>query len=95
MGKLYLGKINLSKIDKSKIFEGKTGKWVDVTVWINDEPDNYGNDMSIEQSTKKGDDKIYLGNAKAWSDKKEAKQEPKEKVPNAMMEEEPDSDLPF
>jgi hypothetical protein len=69
MSKLYLGKINLSKIDKSKIFEGKTGKWVDVTIWLNDKPDNYGNDMSIEQSSEKGKDKIFLGNAKSYEKK--------------------------
>jgi len=90
MGKLYLGKINLSKIDKTKIFEGKQGKWVDVTIWINDKPDNYGNDMSIEQSTGKGDDKIYLGNAKAWTKKEE---EPKSgKAPESEL---PSDDLPF
>ena len=92
MGKLYLGKINLSKIDKTKIFEGKTGEWVDVTVWINDEPDQYGYDMSIEQSTKKGDDKIYLGNAKAW----EAKAEAKAEKPKGTMEMPDEVDgLPF
>ena len=66
MSKLYLGKINLSKIDKTKLFEGKTGKWMDVTIWINDKPDEYGNDLSIEQSTKKGDSKLFIGNAKEY-----------------------------
>ena len=90
MSKLYLGKINLSKIDKTKIFEGKQGKWVDVTVWINDEPDKYGNSMSIEQSTEKGAEKIYLGNAKEWGKKEEKPQESKlgRTAP-------PDEDLPF
>ena len=72
MGKLFLGKMNLSKIDKSKIFEGKTGKWIDITIWQNDEPDKYGNDLSIEQSVEKGGEKIYLGNAKSWKGKEEA-----------------------
>jgi hypothetical protein len=86
MSKLYLGKINLSKIDKKKIFEGKTGKWIDVTIWVNDKPDNYGNQMSIEQSTGKGDDKIYLGNAKEW--------EKESKLGRTAPPDEPD-DLPF
>ena len=85
MSTLYLGKMNLSKIDKTKIFEGKQGKWIDVTIWVNDKPDTYGNNMSIEQSTGKGDDKIYLGNAKEWK-----KEEPKSESP-----EEPKTDLPF
>jgi hypothetical protein len=88
MGKLYLGKMNLSSIDKSKIFEGKTGKWIDVTIWINDEPDKFGNHMSIEQSTKKGDDKIYLGNAKAFD--KDAKP-----APNKTENPQEDEALPF
>ena len=85
MSTLYLGKMNLSKIDKTKIFEGKQGKWIDVTIWVNDKPDTYGNNMSIEQSTGKGDDKIYLGNAKEWK-----KEEPKSESP-----EEPKTGLPF
>jgi hypothetical protein len=91
MNKLYLGKINLSKIDKEKIFEGKTGKWIDVTIWINEEPDKYGNSMSIEQSVDKGDDKIYLGNAKEWSKKEKA---PESKLGRTTAPDE-DENLPF
>lgn len=66
MSKLFLGKMNLSKIDKNRIFEGKQGKWIDLTVWFSDEPDQYGNHLSIQQSTKKGENKIYLGSAKLY-----------------------------
>ena len=76
MSKLYLGKINCSKIDKARLFEGKEGKWMDVTVWISEEPDKYGNQMAIQQSTKKDESKIYLGNAKAWEVKQENKPGP-------------------
>jgi hypothetical protein len=92
MSKLYLGKINLSKIDKTKIVEGEKGKWMDVTIWVNDQPDKYGNDMSIEQSTGKGDSKIYLGNAKAWEKKSEKSGSSLGRT--APPDEEP-SDLPF
>ena len=93
MGKLFLGKMNLSKIDKSKIFEGKTGKWIDITIWQNDEPDKYGNDLSIEQSVEKGGEKIYLGNAKSWKGKDETKSEPSSKMGRTTA---PDSDeMPF
>jgi len=93
MGKLFLGKINLSEIDKTKIFEGKKGKWIDVTIWENDEPDQYGNHMSIEQSTKKGDKKIYLGNAKAWSSEAKSESNTESKMGRTAP---PDSDpLPF
>lgn len=67
MSKLATGSINLSKIDKTKLFTGKTGdKWLDLTVWINDVPDKNGNDLSIQQQTKKDEEKIYLGNAKYY-----------------------------
>ena len=71
MNKLFLGKINLSKIDKSILFEGSTGKWMDITVWFNETPDQYGNNLSIEQSTKKGESKIYIGNAKFYIPKEQ------------------------
>jgi hypothetical protein len=71
MNKLFLGKINLSKVDKTKLFDGQAGKWMDITVWFNEESDQYGNNLSIEQSTKKGETKIYIGNAKFYNAKKD------------------------
>ena len=64
MSKLLFGKINLSKIDKTKLFAGEKGIYLDLTIWLNDKPDNYGNDMSIEQTTKQGEEKIYIGSGK-------------------------------
>ena len=84
MSKLLFGKINLSKIDKSKLFTGEKGIWMDVTIWLNDTPDKYGNDMSIEQSVDKGDDKIFIGSGKYYV--------PKESKPAT---DDDVSDLPF
>lgn len=65
MSKLLKGSINLSKVDKNKIFTGKSGdKYLFIDVWINDEPDKYGNISSIQQQTKKDETKIFLGNLK-------------------------------
>ena len=95
MNKLFLGKINLSKIDKTKIFEGAKGKWIDITVWFSEEPDQYGNNLSIRQSTKKDETPIYLGEAKFYVPK-----EPKDKQgewqgrKKTDVEEQKD-DLPF
>lgn len=64
---LITASIELSKIDESRIITGKTGRrYVDVKIWVNDEVDRYGNDVSIEQKTDKGEDKIYLGNGKVY-----------------------------
>ena len=86
MNKLLVGKINLSKIDKEKLFKGEKGIYCDIAVWFSEEPDKYGNNLSIQQSTKQGEDKIYLGEAKFYI--------PKEK-PAPKEEEDILSDLPF
>lgn len=46
--------INLSKIDNSKVFEGKKGKYLDLTTFINlDQQDEYGKNGFITQSISK------------------------------------------
>lgn len=66
MNKLLIGKINLSKIDKTRLFEGKNGKYCDIAIWFSEEPDKFGNNLSIQQSTKKDEQKIYIGEAKFY-----------------------------
>lgn len=77
MSNLFLGRINLTKIDKDKLLKSdkttknKHGKeipnvWMDVTVWLNDTPDKYGNTLAIQQSTSKDEPKVYIGNCKPW-----------------------------
>ena len=64
MNKLFIGKINLSKIDKARLFKGEKGIYLDIAVWFSEEPDQFGNNLSIQQSTKKDEPKIYIGEAK-------------------------------
>ena len=70
MSKLYSGKIDISKIDETKIFEGKKGKYLNLDIWLNDEPDLYGNQITIRQQTTQTEENIYLGNAKEFKFKK-------------------------
>ena len=70
------GKLDLSKVKKTDIYEGKKGKYLSITVFINDEVDNYGNDASfiISQTKEQREAKearIYLGNGKVSGRKKE------------------------
>lgn len=66
-GKLYTGGINVLKIDKSKLSKDDKGRvWLNLAFWVNEEPDEYGNHVSIQQQTAKDEDKIYLGNAKRY-----------------------------
>ena len=55
MNKLYTGLIDLNKINNTKVITiGKNGqpfkngaKYVKVSIWVNDTPDQYGNSVSI------------------------------------------------
>lgn len=68
MSKLIKAKIDVKKINKDLLFTGEKGTYLDVDIWINDKPDKYGNDVSIEQQVEKGADKIYIGNGKVkWT----------------------------
>lgn len=78
MSKLINAKINLDKIKDDLLFVGEKGTYLDLSIWLNDEPDQYGNDVSIQQSTKKDEPKIYLGQGK-YSIKKEVEQTPEAK----------------
>jgi len=78
MSKLINAKINLDKIKDDLLYVGEKGTYLDLSIWLNDEPDQYGNDVSIQQSTKKDEPKIYLGQGK-YSVKKEVEQTPEAK----------------
>lgn len=68
------GSVNLSEIPKDKIIDGKKGKYLPLTITLNNEPDNFGNNASIivqqskeERASK--EQKKYLGNCKiVWTD---------------------------
>lgn len=66
MAKLITASINLRKVNQELLIPGEKGKYLNLTIWINDESDKYGNNVSIEQRTEKGVDKIYLGNGRSY-----------------------------
>jgi len=68
-GTKYWGSINLDEIKNAinggvKPFEGKKGKYLEVNVWVNDEPDQFGNSCSIQVYNKDTKQATYLGNLK-------------------------------
>jgi hypothetical protein len=80
MGKMYYGNIDVSKIDKTKLYKGEKGTYLSVVVWINDEPDAYGNSASVQVGQSKEDREAgikatYLGNLKSPDAKPVAQQE--------------------
>ena len=69
MSKLVNISIDVTKIPREKIVAGAKGKYVSLDIWINDEPDQYGKDCSVNISQSKEerenkDRKIYCGNGK-------------------------------
>ncbi len=73
MALILAASINLNEIPKDKIIVGKKGKYLPISITINDEVDNYGNQgpVVIEQSKEEREAKaakIYLGNVKVvWT----------------------------
>jgi hypothetical protein len=99
MSKLFLGSIDLNKINKADIVTtDKNGnafqngaKYLNVTIWLNDEPDQYGNSIGIKSGDK--DNSYYVGNAKEYI-KQGATNVSSEPVPNSYKKDDGD-DLPF
>ena len=80
MSKIISASIDLSKIDKSKIKAGKAGqKYYNISIILNDEKDQYGNDISVVEGQTKEEreaktKKVYLGNGKTiWEGTSPAK----------------------
>ena len=65
--------INLNAIPKDKIIQGKKGKYLPITITVNDEPDQFGNQgpVVVDQTKEERDakaPKTYLGNCKVvWT----------------------------
>ena len=65
--------INLSQIPKDRIIIGKKGKYLPISISVNDEPDQFGNQgpVIVDQSKEERDakaPKTYLGNCKVvWT----------------------------
>ena len=73
MAQLISASIDVTKISKDKLVKGEKGTYLNITIAINDEVDQYGNQAGIYESQTKEEreakaKKNYLGNGKiAWS----------------------------
>ena len=74
MASIIKTSINLNSIPKDKIFVGKKGKYLPITITLNDELDQFGNQgpVVVEQTKEEREAKsakTYLGNVKVvWTD---------------------------
>ena len=75
-------KIDVTKLDKKKIYEGKKGKYITVSSFVDvDMQDKYGNNGLIKQDGEKGEDMPIIGNAKVfWSDTSKSEPVPDDNI---------------
>ena len=85
-------KIDVTKIDKSKLFKGKKGTYLDATVFINPNKDEYDNNGMITQDAEKNESGNILGNCKVFWEEQGA---PQQSAPPAPNMDTPDDDIPF
>ena len=103
MASIIKASIDLNKIPKDKIFVGKKGKYLPITITINDEVDQFGNQgpVVVEQTKEERDaksPKTYLGNVKVvWTNGTFPDRIPFEGggQPQAKPQAKVESDLPF
>jgi len=96
--------INLSAIPKDKIIEGKKGKYLPITITVNDEIDQFGNQGPVIVSQSKEEresktEKTYLGNAQVvWTNGQFPSPPPRDGQPlptTSAPAKEVKDDLPF
>ena len=102
MASIIKTSINLENIPKDRIITGKKGKYLPMTITINDEPDQFGNQgpVVVDQTKEERDakaPKTYLGNVRVvWTNGDNVAAAPKgdtpQSQPKANVEKE---DLPF
>ena len=105
MAGIVKANINLDAIPKEKIYKGKKGRYLPISITINDEPDQFGNqgpvcvDQSKEEREAKAE-KTYLGNVKVvWTNGTNVEVAPRDAQPQAAAAPQPaaqvEDDLPF
>jgi hypothetical protein len=80
-------KLDVTKIDKSRLYKGAKGTYLDLVIYENDQPDNYGNDYSVKQDCTKEDrdngvKMPYIGNGKRIGQKAAPQQAPQRTTRN-------------
>ena len=101
MASIIKTSINLNNIPKDRIFEGKKGKYLPITITLNNEVDQFGNQgpVVVEQTKDERDakaPKTYLGNVKVvWTDGNNVDRAPMDNAPTPPPAAPVEDDLPF
>tara|TARA_R100000541_G_scaffold41586_1_gene49019 strand:- start:20 stop:328 length:309 start_codon:yes stop_codon:yes gene_type:complete len=102
MASIIKASINLNDIPKDKIIIGKKGKYLPITITLNDEVDQFGNQgpVIVDQTKEEREAKVaktYLGNVKVvWTNGDNVSAAPRTDQPQqAAPAAQPADDLPF
>ena len=103
MAGIVKGSINLTNVPKDKIINGKKGKYLPVSITINDEEDQFGNfgPIIVDQTKEEREAKVaktYLGNIRVvWTNGvfPEVPKQGTSKAAPAAVAAAPEDDLPF
>ena len=102
MASILKTSINLNAIPKDKIINGKKGKYLPITITVNDDLDQFGNQgpVCVDQTKEERDAKTaktYLGNVKVvWTNGDNVAAAPRDNQPQqASPAAQPVDDLPF
>jgi hypothetical protein len=96
--------IDLTKIDKSKIIQGEKGKYLNLSIIVNDESNKFGQNVSVSHNQSKEEREAkapitYLGNGKVvWNNGKvenAVKPNQNETTQQTQSDSPEDDDLPF
>ena len=87
MASIIKTSINLNNIPKDKIINGKKGKYLPITITVNDDLDQFGNQgpVCVDQTKEERDAKTaktYLGNVKVvWTNGENVEPAPRDAAP--------------
>ena len=104
MASIIATSIDLTKIPKDKIIEGKKGKYLPITITLNDDVDQFDNNgpVVVQQSKEEREaktEKVYLGNVKVvWTNGENVAAAPRDGGPapaQPAAAAAPVDDLPF
>lgn len=97
-------KLDVSKLDKTAFFHGTKGVYCDLTLFLNDQPDQFGNDASLKQDLGKDrreEKPPYCGSGKIVSGgqpKQQAAPSRRQSTPGKANHDDfddPESQIPF
>ena len=100
MAGIVKANINLDAIPKDKIYKGKKGRYLPISITINDEPDQFGNQgpVIVDQTKEEREAKTqttYLGNVTGVWTNGTVPERVNEGQPQAKPQTVAEEDLPF